>query len=56
MHLEHMSTDEIIEAENEEKELISAADESVVEIESAAHSAYKVPKFTDDAVKHHDIN
>ena len=48
-----MSTDEIIEAENEENEMTGAAEESVVEIESAAHSTYKVPKITDDAVKHH---
>ena len=48
-----MSTDEIIEAENEENELTDAAEEIVVDTESAAHSTYKVPKITDDAVKHH---
>ena len=48
-----MSTDEIIEAENDENEMTGADDEIVVEIESAAHSTYKVPKITDDAVKHH---
>jgi topoisomerase-4 subunit A len=48
-----MSTDEIIEAENEENEMTGAAEEIVVENESAAHSNYKVPKITDDAVKHH---
>ena len=48
-----MSTDEIIEAENEENETTGAADEIVVEAESAAHSTYKVPKISDDAVKHH---
>ena len=48
-----MSTDEIIEAENEENEMTGAAEEIVVENESAAHSTYKVPKITDDAVKHH---
>ena len=48
-----MSTDEIIEAENEENEMTGAADEIVVEAESAAHSHYKVPKITDEAVKHH---
>ena len=48
-----MSTDEIIEAENEENETTGAADEIVVEADSAAHSNYKVPKITDDAVKHH---
>jgi len=48
-----MSTDEIIEAENEENETIGAAEEIVNDVESAAHSSYKVPKITDDAVKHH---
>ncbi|MDR3652317.1 MAG: DNA gyrase/topoisomerase IV subunit A [Paludibacter sp.] len=48
-----MSTDEIIEAENEENEMTGAADEIVSETESAAHSTYKVPKISDDAVKHH---
>ena len=48
-----MSTDEIIESENEEIEMTDAADESTVELESAAHSHYKVPKITDDAIKHH---
>lgn len=48
-----MSTDEIIEAENEENETTGAADDIVVEAESAAHSNYKVPKISDEAVKHH---
>ncbi|MCE5331927.1 MAG: DNA gyrase/topoisomerase IV subunit A [Bacteroidales bacterium] len=48
-----MSTDEIIDAENEENEVTGAADEIVDETESAAHSKYKVPKITDEAVKHH---
>jgi topoisomerase-4 subunit A len=48
-----MSTDEIIEAENEENEMTGAADDNVIETESAAHSHYKVPKISDDAVKHH---
>ena len=48
-----MSTDEIIEAENEENEMTGAAEDSVVETESAAHSNYKVPKISDEAVKHH---
>ncbi|NDP19480.1 MAG: DNA gyrase/topoisomerase IV subunit A [Paludibacter sp.] len=48
-----MSTDEIIEAENEENELNGAAEENAIETESAAHSQYKVPKIADDAVKHH---
>ncbi len=47
-----MSTDEIIEAENEENDLNGSAEEIVIEKESAAHSQYKVPKITDDAVKH----
>ena len=49
----NMSTDEIIEAENEEIENTGAAEEIVNDVESAAHSNYKVPKITDDAVKHH---
>jgi topoisomerase-4 subunit A len=48
-----MSTDEIIEAENEENEMTGAAEEIVSDAESAAHSSYKVPKISDDAVKHH---
>jgi topoisomerase IV subunit A len=48
-----MSTDEIIETENEENEVTGAAEEIVNEAESAAHSNYKVPKISDDAVKHH---
>ena len=48
-----MSTDEIIEAENDEIEDIGAVDENVNETESAAHSTYKVPKITDDSIKHH---
>ena len=48
-----MSTDEIIEAENEENEMTKAAEDIVVETESAAHSNYKVPKISDDTVKHH---
>ena len=48
-----MSTDEIIEAENDENETTGAAEEIVNDVESAAHSTYKVPKITDDAVKHH---
>ena len=49
----NMSTDEIIEAENDENETTGAAEEIVNDVESAAHSKYKVPKITDDAVKHH---
>jgi len=52
-----MSTDEIIDAENEEDELTDAAEEVNDEVngdaESAAHSSYKVPKIKDDTVKHH---
>jgi len=52
-----MSTDEIIDAENEEDQLTGAGDEVSDEVinedESAAHSNYKVPKIKDDAVKHH---
>lgn len=48
-----MSTDEIIEAENEENEITDAAEEIVPAEETAAHSTYKVPKITDDAVRHH---
>jgi len=48
-----MSTEEIIEAENEENETTGAAEEIVNDAESAAHSNYKVPKISDDAVKHH---
>jgi topoisomerase-4 subunit A len=48
-----MSTDEIIEAENEDNEPIELADEQVEETSSSAHSTYRVPKITDDSVKHH---
>jgi len=48
-----MSTDEIIETENDENEITGAADEQVIETEFAAHSKYKVPKISDEAVKHH---
>ncbi len=49
-----MSTDEIIETENEDKDIKNAADDiDNTEIESAAHSKYKVPKISDDTVKHH---
>ena len=48
-----MSTDEIIDAEGEENETTGAAEEIVNDAESAAHSNYKVPKISADAVKHH---
>lgn len=47
-----MSTDEIIDAENE-PEAVQGADETTEEFSSDAHSTYKVPKITDEAVKHH---
>lgn len=47
-----MSTDEIIEAENDENISAGAPDETIAE-QSAAHSTYKVPKISDDAVKYH---
>lgn len=47
-----MSTDEIIDAENEPEE-VKGAPESNEEAGPAAHSSYKVPKISDDAVKHH---
>lgn len=46
-----MSTDEIIDTENEENDITSAAED--IDVESAAHSKYKVPKISEDAVKHH---
>jgi topoisomerase IV subunit A len=48
-----MSTDEIIEPENQEEELSDTADEQALELEATGHSNYKVPKIKDDAVKHH---
>lgn len=47
-----MSTDEINDAENEEKE-ITGAEESAEDSSPAGHSNYKVPKINDTAVKHH---
>lgn len=47
-----MSTDEIIDAENENEEL-KGAEEATEDTGSASHSNYKVPKISDDAVKHH---
>ena len=46
-----MSTDEIIDAENEAEEI--TGQEEVGNDAPAGHSAYKVPKISDDAVKHH---
>lgn len=48
-----MSTDEIIEAENEENAPFESVDELDKETSSSAHSTYRVPKITDDSVKHH---
>ncbi len=47
-----MSTDEIIDNENEPEE-VEGADASIEVAPSDAHSRYKVPKITDDAIKHH---
>lgn len=47
-----MSTDEINDAENEPEE-ITGADEQTEDEGSATHSNYKVPKISDEAVKHH---
>ncbi|MBN2766577.1 MAG: DNA gyrase/topoisomerase IV subunit A [Paludibacteraceae bacterium] len=46
-----MSTDEIIDAENEAEEI--TGQEEVETDALAGHSAYKVPKISDEAVKHH---
>ena len=48
-----MSTDEIIDSEDEENELTETTGDIETDIESASHSTYKVPKITKDAVKHH---
>ncbi len=47
-----MSTDEIIDAENEAEEITGQEEEPEVDA-PAGHSGYKVPKISDDAVKHH---
>ena len=47
-----MSTDEIIDNENELEE-VEGADASNEDVPSDAHSRYKIPKITDDAIKHH---
>jgi hypothetical protein len=47
-----MSTDEIIDAENE-PEITEGADEQLQVSENEGHSKYKVPKISDDAIKHH---
>ncbi|MBP1675736.1 MAG: topoisomerase subunit [Bacteroidetes bacterium] len=47
-----MSTDEIIDSENESEE-IKETDEPVDEAAAAAHSNYKVPKISEEGVKHH---
>lgn len=46
-----MSTDEIIDAENEAEEITGQEEEETDA--PAGHSAYKVPKISDEAVKHH---
>lgn len=48
-----MSTDEIIDAENENNE-ITDAEETYEDMETASgQSTYKVPKISDETVKHH---
>jgi topoisomerase-4 subunit A len=47
------SDEEILDTENEEFENVGAENEIVDDLESPAHSSYKVPKIKDDAVKHH---
>jgi len=47
-----MSTDEIIDAENEQ-ENTEGTDEQLEVSEIDGHSNYKVPKISDDAIKHH---
>ena len=52
-----MSTDEINDSEDQENELTDTTEEietdADADVETASHSAYKVPKITKDAVKHH---
>ena len=48
-----MSTDEIIDSEDEENELTETDGEIESEAGSASHSTYKVPKISNDTVKHH---
>ena len=48
-----MSTDEIIDSEDEDTGLTEASGEIETDQESASHSTYKVPKITSGAVKHH---
>jgi len=47
-----MSTDEIIDADNEQ-EVNEGADEQPLVAQNEGHSNYKVPKITDDTIKHH---
>lgn len=47
-----MSTDEINDAENE-FEINEGADEQPIVAENEGHSNYKVPKISDDTIKHH---
>jgi len=47
-----MSTDEIIDSENESEEL-NETDDTIEDTVQAGRSAYKVPRIKDDAVKHH---
>ena len=48
-----MSTDEIIDSEDEDTGLTETSGEIETDEESASHSTYKVPKITSGAVKHH---
>jgi len=48
-----MSTDEIIDSEDEDAGLTGASGEFETDDESASHSTYKVPKISTGAVKHH---
>jgi len=47
-----MSTDEIIDSENESEEL-NEIDDTIEDSAPVGRSAYKVPRIKDDAVKHH---
>ncbi len=47
-----MSTDEIIDADNEQ-EVNEGADEQPLVAQNEGHSNYKVPKISDDTIKHH---
>ncbi|GAB1416610.1 DNA gyrase/topoisomerase IV subunit A [Paludibacter sp.] len=48
-----MSTEEILDGENEKDEVNDSAENSKNQEESAVHSNYKVPKISDKLTKHH---